>query len=142
VKFNETVADKIINYLRAGAFVETAAIAAGIHKDTFYEWMKIGRANGHPGLAAWVARVDEAVAMSEVVMIGLVGKAAQEGQWQAAAWHLERKYPQRWGRRDRVEHSGPGGAPIETVDRTPPDAMTSEQQISRLAALIGKAAGG
>ena len=31
------------------------------------------------------------------------GKAAGEGSWQAAAWRLERKFPERWGRREHHE---------------------------------------
>lgn len=44
---------------------------------------------------------------------------AIHGQWQAAAWMLERTQPDRYGRRDRVQHEGvKGGAPIvvEKVD--------------------------
>lgn len=32
--------------------------------------------------------------------------------WQANAWYLERVEPEFFGRKQRVEHSGPGGGPI------------------------------
>ncbi len=35
--------------------------------------------------------------------MALIGKAAGEGNWQAAAWRLERRFPERWGRKDRVD---------------------------------------
>lgn len=35
---------KVMNYLRLGAYIETAVIVAGASKDSFYRWMKI--ANG------------------------------------------------------------------------------------------------
>ena len=39
-----------------------------------------------------------------------MGEAENNGKptWQAAAWYLERKHPDRWGRRERVDlkHSG------------------------------------
>lgn len=52
---------------------------------------------------------------SEVLHLGLVTRAAREDvrQWGAAAWLLERRFPERWGRRDQVEHTGRGGGPIE-----------------------------
>lgn len=38
--------------------------------------------------------------------------------WNAAAWRLERKYPKRWGKTDKIEHSGPDGGPITTSKET------------------------
>ncbi|HOQ51860.1 MAG TPA: hypothetical protein PK233_08525, partial [Candidatus Atribacteria bacterium] len=35
--------------------------------------------------------------------VGIIQKAAEEGNWQAAAWWLERKYFQDWGRKDKVD---------------------------------------
>ena len=35
--------------------------------------------------------------------------------WQADAWLRERKNPDRWGRRDRMEHSGKDGGDIKIV---------------------------
>ena len=49
-------------------------------------------------------------------------KKASVKSWQAAAWRLERKNPDKWGQRNfvKAEHSGPNGAPIqtETTDTT------------------------
>jgi len=42
---------------------------------------------------------------SEVWALQVITKAAAEGNWQAAAWRLERKHPKRWGRQDKVEHT-------------------------------------
>ena len=33
----------------------------------------------------------------------MIDNAAIDGTWQAAAWKLERRYPDEWGRRDRLE---------------------------------------
>ena len=38
---------------------------------------------------------------------------SHEFDWRASAWRLERKFPDRWGRRERTELSGPGGGPIQ-----------------------------
>jgi hypothetical protein len=41
---NDELIEKIVNNLRAGAYIETAVIVAGVSKEVFYRWMKI--ANG------------------------------------------------------------------------------------------------
>lgn len=38
--------------------------------------------------------------------------AAAKISWQAAAWQLERFDPDTWGRKERLEHSGPSGGAI------------------------------
>ena len=46
--------------------------------------------------------------------VGRIVQAAQNGRWQAAAWWLERKHPERWAQHTKIkaELSGPDGAPI------------------------------
>lgn len=44
--------------------------------------------------------------------------------WQAAAWRLERKFPEKWGRRERIEHTTPSDEPLVVrvkygTERTP-----------------------
>jgi hypothetical protein len=109
-KLTPELQEKILLHLRVGAYVETAAACAGIHKDTFYEWMKKG-ARGMAPYAAFAAAVNKAVAESESRDLATILKAAQS-QWQAAAWRLERRFPEKYGRNDRlkvdakIEHDG------------------------------------
>jgi len=114
LKLTAERSEKIIGYLRAGAYIETAAAAAGISKQTLYNWLRRAAAEDEedPSFAKFAAAVEEAQALAEVRDIALIGKAA-ESQWQAAAWRLERKSPERWSRKDRVELSGKGGGAIE-----------------------------
>jgi hypothetical protein len=58
--------------------------------------------------------IKRAEAQAEVVSVARIRQAANEGTWQAAAWYLERKHGDRWGRNDKVrqEISGPEGAPV------------------------------
>lgn len=39
-------------------------------------------------------------------------KKASQDTWQAAAWYLERKDFEKWGRKEKVEHSGDKKNPI------------------------------
>ncbi len=103
-KLTPEVQEKILLHLRLGAYVETAAACAGIHKDTFYEWMKKG-ARGQKPYAAFAEAVHKAVAESESRDLATVLKASAK-YWQAAAWRLERRFPEKYGRFDRIKVDG------------------------------------
>lgn len=48
----------------------------------------------------------------------LVQIAAQEPKhWQAAAWLLERRYPESFGRREHVTHAGDSDSPLRVETR-------------------------
>lgn len=101
------MSERILNFLRIGNYVEVACKAAGIHKDTFYEWMKRAR-SGKPEDAkfdAFAGQVDAALAEAEARDLQTILVASKDA-WQAAAWRLERRYPERWSRSDRVKVEG------------------------------------
>lgn len=120
-KLTDEVQGKIVNAIRAGNYIETAAAYAGVNKTSIYEWLKRGareqervertpRARllkGEEKFVAFSNAVQKALADAEVRDVAIIGKAA-ESEWTAAAWRLERKFPGRWGRKDRnaVEISG------------------------------------
>lgn len=111
-KLNDTTHEAIVTAVRGGNYVETAATAAGISVSTFYRWMETGEADHEADVTSpfrelWEA-VEKAKAESEKVDLDRIAKAADDGSWQAAAWRLERRFPTKWGRNDRVsvEHSG------------------------------------
>ena len=102
----------ILQAILAGNYAETAARYAGVTSATFYNWMNRGR-DAKSGLyMEFFDAVENAKAQAETRDVALIERAANE-TWQAAAWMLERKFPDRWGRRERTELSGPGGGPIQ-----------------------------
>jgi len=102
-KLTPEILSKICDALRAGNYRETAAAFAGIRKSTFYDWIRQGARAPHGIYRELHDAVEKALADSEARDVALIGKAAGDGDWQAAAWRLERKFPERWGRRDRHE---------------------------------------
>jgi hypothetical protein len=96
------VRDKIVQAIRAGNYIETAAAYAGIAKDTLYAWLRRGAAGTEPEYSEFAAAVEQALASAETRDVALIGQAAEK-EWQAAAWRLERKFPDRWGRKYRHE---------------------------------------
>jgi transposase len=91
------VRDLIVHAVQKGALFETAAAYAGIEKETFRAWLKKGRAGKSP-YDELVAGLDMAVCSFEVNALRLINAHAC-GDWHAAAWLLERKFPERWGRK-------------------------------------------
>jgi transposase len=115
-KLTPELQEKIVAFLRRGAYIETAAACCGVHKDTFYEWMKRG-AKGEEPHASFADAVTRALAESEFHDLEIIGAAANS-VWQAAAWRLERRFPDRYGKNDRVRVDAKieaGGA--ELVDK-------------------------
>ncbi len=96
-KLNAEVAEKICRLIRAGNFAETAACAAGIDRDTLRRWLKRGATEKRGPYRDLALSLDEAASVAEGRAVALIAKAG-ETQWQAAAWFLERKHPERWGR--------------------------------------------
>jgi transposase len=117
IKLSLEIQESICQAIRAGNYIETAAAFAGIDKTTLYDWLKRGaRAKGSADavFVGFSHSVQKALSDSEVTDVATIGVAAKEN-WQAAAWRLERKFPERWGRKDSVKHSGDTEAPIKVI---------------------------
>lgn len=89
-KYTPDTVKRITDAIGMGATYEIAAAFGGIHVATFYDWINkksefsdsVKRAEGVAAVG-WLAKIE---------------KAANDGNWQAAAWKLERRYPQQYGR--------------------------------------------
>jgi hypothetical protein len=104
-KLTPSVERKIFQAIRAGNYKETACKWAGIARQTLYVWIKKGEADIEAGkdktiYAKFVRGLNEALAGAEVHNVAVIQKAAEK-QWQASAWMLERRHPERWGRNDK-----------------------------------------
>ena len=96
-KLTPAVQALIVQALEAGNVLDTAGPYAGIDKATLYRWLKAGRKAKSGIHREFCDAVEKAVARAEVRDVALIAKAA-ETQWQAGAWRLERRFPERWGR--------------------------------------------
>lgn len=110
-KLTKEVQAKIVSAIRAGNYMETAAAFAGIHKSTFHDWMKQGQRlrekfeksgekpdKNQTNLIHFSDSIEKALAEAEMRDVMTITQASEE-DWKAAAWRLERKHPQRWGRK-------------------------------------------
>lgn len=113
--------DAIVRNLASGCPPEVAAIAAGVIRQTYYNWMTRGRdairaANGNLSqvveedpYARLVVDVEEAQTTfirDSLVMIAAIGRGQAKGRYDALAWVLERRFPQMFGRRSRLDVHG------------------------------------
>lgn len=97
--------EQVIAALRRGAFMDTAARFAGIAPRTFHSWLSKGREQTSGPYFAFVDAIEEAMAAAELRDLIAIDTEAQNGDWKAAAWKLERRHPERWNRQ-KVEASG------------------------------------
>jgi transposase len=111
-KLTKKVEEALAAALRAGNYVDTACEYAGISRATFYRWLEQAEKPGATkAFRDFRDAIKKASADAEVYAVGVV-KQAMPANWQAAMTFLERRYPQKWGRRDRLEHTGEDGAPV------------------------------
>lgn len=98
----DQVKNTIVQALLHGAYIETAVAHAGVTRESYYEWMRRGSKGDEP-FKTFADAITKAIGDAEMWDLAVISKAAQEGNWQASAWRLERKFPRKWGRLDRIE---------------------------------------
>jgi transposase len=101
---------RIIQALEAGNYFETACGYAGIGKTTAYRWLEQGEQQSSGIYRDFRDAVEKASSNAEARNVALIQQAAKD-TWQAAAWWLERRAPDRWGRQ-RQEITGANGGDI------------------------------
>lgn len=113
--------------IRAGASRQVAASAAGVGRTTAWRWAQAD--------AEFAAAVDRADAEAEGAMMEVINRAAPR-TWRAAAWWLERRRPETYGR-----HAGPTADFRKMVRRMAAaeglDADELLREVERIAARYG-----
>ena len=102
-KLTPIMQQKLIDELCAGNYRDTAAKLAGIHRHTFRNWIKRGEAAKRGIFFDFVDAIKKAEAEGEARRVARINRAGEDGNWQADAWFLERKYPDKWGRKDAAK---------------------------------------
>lgn len=100
-KMTDERIEMICEALRKGNYGTTACRYAGISKATWHNWRKKGE-EGVLGYQSFYELISQADAEGEYLHVENIDDVAMNGNWQANAWLLERKYPNRWARTERV----------------------------------------
>ena len=100
-KLTPEVQDRIVSAIRAGNYSRVAAEYAGISERTFYGWLRRGQQAKTGVYRDFWCAVQRAEREAEVRAVAMIQKS-MDSNWRAALAFLERKYPSRWGRKDRL----------------------------------------
>lgn len=106
---NPTRQAALLGAIEEGMPLKQAAEIAGISYDTLNHWQNRGANESAPPeyrQFCQLLRHSQAVAMQ--VNISLIREAAKR-EWRAAAWLLEKRFPDEFARPHQFEHSGPRG---------------------------------
>jgi hypothetical protein len=122
-KLTPEVQEKITRAIRAGNYANVAAEYAGIGTTTFYRWLELGEKEEDGPYRAFRDAVKSAESEAEVRAVAIIQRH-MEKNWQAAMTYLERKHPQRWGRRLDVTTAG---RPVTKVQMVMLDPETGEE---------------
>ncbi len=116
-KLTPILQSEMIELIKAGNYVEVACDMVGLYNSTYNEWMRKAesstRANKYTHFSDTLKK---AQAFSEARDVALIARAGEK-HWRAAAWRLERRYPERWGRQKLgVKHSGNVDGTVSHID--------------------------
>ncbi len=144
------VIEAIAQSLLDGNYFSVACQSAGICRRTGDRWLKHAeKAQEQPELdpdglyGLFAERVLAAEAQSEEVYVASIRHAAKMdkahgGDWKAAAFILERRHPDRWGRIERIslQHKGVVGVTVDEEQI----ARLSDEELDRLEGALDVAA--
>jgi transposase len=81
-----------------GCTLKAAAARVGISRWTLYDWLKKGKAQSEGPYRQLLDRLEEAKSQSELTLLEQISQAAPR-DWKAAAWILERRFPDHYSQR-------------------------------------------
>ena len=101
-KLTPEVTDRLVQALALGNYRQDAADFAGIDVATLRRWMARGRAASEGLYAELYEAVRAAEARAKITATGCITKAARDGEWRAAAWWLQRKFPHQFSEQSQL----------------------------------------
>lgn len=95
----------IVDLVRKGNYLITACQVAGINKSTFLDWLERGEKdlnNGGGIYSDFLLAIKKAESEAEAELASMIRETALEKrEWLPGMTFLERRHPERWGRKDR-----------------------------------------
>ncbi len=101
-KLTPEIQEKIVQALSIGNYRKDAAEYAGIDAATLRRWLLRGAREKDSAYADFRTAVLEAESRAKITAIGCITKAMRNGDWRAAAYWLERKFPHQYSDRSQL----------------------------------------
>lgn len=98
---DESVWQRLNQAISVGAYIEDACVFAGISSRQFRRWRELAEQGIQPYAERW-EEINKSESQSIVRNLFNIQNASNNGTWQASAWLLERKYPEKYGRKETV----------------------------------------
>jgi hypothetical protein len=113
--------NEIIEYVSQGLGFGEACSLAGISRQTMYEFMTKGakhlRSGDDTEEANFYLHIKMAESHAELEALNRINKAANiPAFWGAAAWYLERRYPDRYGKQDRLTVNSTSKVDVQSIN--------------------------
>jgi hypothetical protein len=105
-KLTPEIQEKLCNLLKLGVPQKYACEACGIDETTFCRWMKLGRHKTEGKYFEFHQSVIRTNSEAMSYKLAALEKASQKGNVSAITWFLEHKYPDIFGNKIHIEHSG------------------------------------
>ncbi len=121
-KYTPDRIERILTALRAGNTRKVACSYASIDQDTLTNWMH--------RYSDFSERVKKAEDEAEMTSVTIIRQAAREN-WTAAAWWLERRKSQDWGKVVRVDIEARIRIMAERAGLDPDDAVREAEHLLR-----------
>lgn len=108
-KCTDAFIERVIECIEKGLPKGKAFTLGGVNEQTGFDWLaevRKDREKAHPQWVKLYDALEGALARHEDELVDVIRSTATSGMpntWQAAAWLLERRNPNDWARRDKVE---------------------------------------
>ena len=134
-KLTSEIQYTLIAALQEGASIAHACDYAGIDETTYHRWIKRGEegADGDTEFCEFCQSVTRARGRGVVTDLLTISHAVRAGDWKAAAWRLQHRYPQEYGAKLKI--SGDADHPLHVLQTMPQDQL--EARIAQLLAQTG-----
>lgn len=123
----------ILAVIAMGGGKSAACAQAGIDRSTLRAWEKRGEQGKEP-YASFVTDLRKAEHADKVTYLSAVNGAAKKGDWRAASWALEKRYPGEFG--NRVDIHVQGDAVRDLLERLE-HGLDAETYARVLGVLVG-----
>lgn len=115
--FDEAARKRLLEAVKAGSDLETAAHYAGLSVPELYRELERGRVDSERGYETDAADLwaDLKRVRAEAIVrnVASIQNAAAGGEWRAAAWWLERSVPEQYGAKPAERAPLPAAEPRE-----------------------------